>query len=238
MELQPQNDELFQVMNGQMTTEHEQIFMASHYLYLQHGSDNTKFVIDFDDVWKNVDFSKKVNAKRLLEKNFTEQIDYKKVELPKIKSNNEGKPAFLLGGAPPLLGGASCDDAIWGGQNKETILLTVDCFKNFCMIAATSKAKVIRAYYIKMENIMHEYFKNFKIKNEVLQNTLQLSQSALQLSQRETAIKRHEVLIESNKNKWVVYFCRISEESKSICYTQKRMRSLNCLSHIQIYKKS
>ena len=216
MELQSQNDELFQVMNGQMTTEQEQIFMASHYLYLQHGSDNTKFVVDFDDVWKNVDFSKKVNAKRLLEKNFTEQIDYKKVELPKIKSNNEGKPAFLLGGAPPLLGGASCDDAIWGGQNKETILLTVDCFKNFCMIAATSKAKVIRTYYIKMENIMHEYYKNFKIKNEVLQNTLQhsqntlqLSQSALQLSQRETAIKRHEVLIESNKNKWVVYFCRI-----------------------------
>jgi len=60
-----------------------------------------------------------------------------------------------------------------------------------------------------MENIMHEYYKNFKIKNEVLQNTLRQSQNTLQLSQRETAIKRHEVLIESNKNKWVVYFCRI-----------------------------
>ena len=46
---------------------------------------------------------------------------------------------------------------------------------------------------------MHEYFKTQKY---ILQN-------ALQLSQRETAIKRHEVLIESNKNKWVVYFCRI-----------------------------
>ena len=202
MELQPQNDELFQVMNGQMTTEQEQIFMASHYLYLQHGSDNTKFVVDFDDVWKNVDFTQKGNAKRLLEKHFTEQTDYKKFELSETKSNNDGNIAFPKRKAID-------DDAIRGGQNKETILLTVDCFKNFCMIAATSKAKVIRAYYIKMENIMHEYYKNFKIKNEVLQNTLQLSQSELQLSQRETAIKRHEVLIESNKNKWVVYFCRI-----------------------------
>jgi len=102
------------------------------------------------------------------------------------------------------------------GQNKETILLTVDCFKNFCMLAATPKAKIIRSYYVKMENIMHEYYKQFQSKNNELQNSLQLSQNSLQLSQHslqhsqtETAIKRHEVLIESNKNKWLVYFCKI-----------------------------
>lgn len=53
-----------------------------------------------------------------------------------------------------------------------------------------------------MENIMHEYYKNFKSKNIELQN-------ALQLSIKETLFKRHEVLIESNKNKWLVYFCII-----------------------------
>ena len=84
--------------------------------------------------------------------------------------------------------------------------MTVDCFKNFCMLASTPKAKVIRSYYVKMENIMHEYF---KLKNNELQNTLELSKNALQISIKETAIKRHEVLIESNKNKCVVYFCRI-----------------------------
>jgi len=51
---------------------------------------------------------------------------------------------------------------------------------------------------------MHEYYKNFKIKNAELQNSLQISQ-------KETALKRHEVLIESNKNKWVVYFCKIQQ---------------------------
>ncbi len=166
--------------------------MASHYLYLQYGTDNTKFVVDFDDVWKNVDFTQKANAKRLLEKYFTDQIDYKKLELTEANANFDDNLA-----SPKRR--ASCTDTVWGGQNKETIMLTVDCFKNFCMIASTPKAKTIRSYYIKMENIMHEYFKTTN-------GTLQV---ALQNSTRETAMKRHEVLIESNKNKCVVYFCRI-----------------------------
>ena len=183
------DDELFQIMKAQMNTEEEQIFMTSHYLYLQHGSDSTKFVIDFDTVWKNVEFTLKGNAKRILTKNFREHIDYK-------------IGACLLGQAPLLSDEESNKKDLGGGQNKETILLTVDCFKNFCMIASTPKSKIIRSYYIKMENIMHEYFKNFKIKNHELQN-------ALQLSIKETAIKRHEVLIENNRHKCVVYFCRI-----------------------------
>lgn len=192
MELTLQSDELFQVMKIHMTTEQEQIFMASHYLYLQHGTDSTKFVVDFDDVWKNVDFTRRGNAKRILTNNFTENEDYK---VSIIRSEDCEKAASLSGEAAfKKLGGS--------GQNKETILLSVDCFKNFCMIASTPKAKVIRSYYIKMENIMHEYYKDFKIKNDVLQN-------ALSVSVKETAIKRHEVLIESNKNKWVVYFCRM-----------------------------
>jgi phage anti-repressor protein len=179
-------------MKTRMSSEQEQIFMMSHYLYLQHGSDSTQFVIDFDDVWKNVELSRRDSAKRILIKNFTEHLDYK------IAAPHLGGAAFVNG---KNLGGS--------GQNKELILLTVDCFKNFCMIAATSKAKEIRTYYIKMENIMHEYYKNFKLKTVELQHTLQTSQNALQLSIKETLFKRHEVLIESNKNKWVVYFCKV-----------------------------
>ena len=181
------DDDLFQLMKVRMSTEQEQIFMISHYLYLQHGADSTQFVVDFDNVWKNIEFTQKVNAKRLLEKNFTVLIDYKIVFFSKEELSNKPK----------------------NGRPSETILLTVDCFKNFCMIAATPKAKEIRSYYVKMENIMHEYYKNFKNKNNELLQSLQLSQNSLQLSQIETSVKRHEVLIESNKNKWVVYFCKI-----------------------------
>jgi len=244
-----EEDDLLQLMKIQMSTEQEQIFMTSHYLYLQYGSDNTKFVVNFDEVWKNVDFTQKVSAKRLLEKHFVEHTDYKIGALLLGRASLEEKAAPQLGGAAfinennekaaLLLGGASLEEKAalpkskaaftikknlgGSGQNKELILLTVDCFKNFCMLAATPKAKEIRTYYIKMENIMHEYYKNFKFKNNELQTTLQLSQNSFQLSQsslqlsqsalqqsiKETAIKRHEVLIESNLNKWVVYFCRI-----------------------------
>ena len=233
MELQLRDDcdqdELFQLMKAQMSTEQEQMFMISHYLYLQYGTDSTQFVVDFDTVWKSIEFTRRDNAKRILVNKFIENIDYKIgfYQFEKASCNN-------LNGVPnnseklaPLLGGASFDKPIHGGQNKETILLTVDCFKSFCFVASTAKAKEIRTYYIKMENIMQEYYKNFKIKHNELQQThqisqnnfqqtiqqsqneLQLSQCALQQSMKETAIKRHEVLIESNKNKWVVYFCKM-----------------------------
>lgn len=130
-------DELFQLMKAQMTTEQEQLFMGSYYLYLQYGPNNKSFVVDFDIVWQNVEYSRRDNAKRLLEKNFTENKDYKMIT--------------------PLLGGAINHTNLRGGLNKETILLTVDCFKCFCMIAATPKARVIRNYYTKMEDIMLEY---------------------------------------------------------------------------------
>ena len=285
-----EEDDLFQLMKIQMSTEQEQIFMTSHYLYLQYGTDNTKFVVNFDEVWKNVDFSRRDNAKRILDKNFIEHIDYKKLAPQLGGASLEEKAAPHLGGASFInenngnlayhLGKASLEEKAayhlgkaalpkskaafttkknlgGSGQNKELILLTVDCFKNFCMLAATPKAKEIRTYYIKMENIMHEYYKNFKSKNNELQTTLQLSQNSFQLSQtslqlsqsslqlsqsalqqsiKETAIKRHEVLIESNLNKWVVYFCRIQlREDGSIILKigetidiKNRMDALKC----------
>ena len=224
------DDELFQIMKAKMNTEEEQIFMTSHYLFLQYGSDNTKFVIDFDDVWKNVEFTQKVSAKRLLEKHFKEHIDYK---IAASAIATEDAVANTVEKIAPPKCKANNDVNTRGGQNKESILLTVDCFKNFCMLASTQKSKVIRSYYVKMENIMHEYF---RLKNNELQNTLQLSQNALQVSIKETAIKRHEVLIETNRNKCLVYFCRIQlyangsfilkiGESSDI---KNRMEALSC----------
>jgi hypothetical protein len=205
------NDELFQLMKAQMTTEQEQIFMISHYLYLQHGTDSTQFVVDFDTVWKSVEFARRDNAKRILVNKFIENIDYKigAYQFGESSCNNSNRLPNDSKKLAPLFGGASFDKPIHGGQNKETILLTVDCFKSFCFAASTAKAKEIRTYYIKMENIMQEYYKNFKIKNNKLQQRLEISQNDLQQSMKETAIKRHEVLIESNKNKWVVYFCKM-----------------------------
>ena len=54
----------------------QQMFIASFYCYLNHDYTND-FVIDLDNVWQWLGFGQKVNAKRVLEKNFTINKDYK-----------------------------------------------------------------------------------------------------------------------------------------------------------------
>lgn len=184
-----QNDELFALIKSQMTEKDEELFMTSYYLYLQYGKDTTAFVVDFDIVWKEIQFSRKSDAKQLLIKKFNEKVDYKILatgySAAKVETQNKH-----------------------GGNNKETILLTVDCFKNFCMLAGTPKSKEVRKFYIKMENIMHQYteiqLKKYQTKSIELQQNLKQSQI-------ETATKRSEVLIELSKFKNLVYVCKLQE---------------------------
>jgi len=149
---------------------------------LKYGT-NKAFVVEFDIVWKEVGFSRKDPAKTLLEKHFEEYNDYvKAVPL------SDGA-AFPINGKN--LGGA--------GKNKETIMLTVDCFKNFCILASTSKAKIIRSYYVKMENIMHEYFQS---------KTLQLTTSL-----NEAAKIQHQNFLTICNNEQVVYMMLLEKLS-------------------------
>ena len=113
----------------------QQIFVASFYCFLNYDS-KQDFIIDFDSVWKWLGFSRKDNAKRLLEKFFTINVDY------------------VLKTAPPF-GGAVCD-TINGGQNKEQIMITVNTFKKFCLKAGTKKADEVHDYYIKLEELLQE----------------------------------------------------------------------------------
>ena len=79
----------------------QQLFVASFYCFLNYDKKND-FVIDFDNVWKWLGFSRKDPAKRLLEKNFTIDIDYKVALLRSEERKNEG------------------------GFNKETIMLNIN----------------------------------------------------------------------------------------------------------------
>ncbi len=96
------------------------MFVSSFYCYLNYH--NTKdFVIDLDNVWQWLGFSQKVNAKRVLEKNFIIDKDYKSLLCQIAKQTSDTR----------------------GGHNKETILLTVKTFKSFCMKAGTKRAEQI-----------------------------------------------------------------------------------------------
>ena len=125
-------DKFLDKIKEKFTDTQQQLFVTSFYAFLNYDS-KKDFVINFDDVWKWTGFSRKDHAKRLLEKFFTKDIDYK------ILCDNI--PAPLLGGA---------------GMNKETILLNIMTFKKFCMKSGTKKADEIHDYYINLEEILQE----------------------------------------------------------------------------------
>lgn len=118
------------------TISQQQMYVANFYCFLNHDCDKD-FIIDFDNVWKWVGFSRKDPAKRLLEKYFTGEVNYKVENL-----------------APPISGASL--ESTHGGQNKETIMLTINTFKKFCLKAGTKKADEVHDYYIKLEKLLNE----------------------------------------------------------------------------------
>ena len=109
----------------------QQLFVSSFYCYLKYDS-NKEFVIDFDDVWKWCGFSRKDPAKRLLEKHLTHDVDYKVENFaPPIGGAKTGQVEDVEETAPPIGGAVLITQN--GGQNKDRITLTVDCFKRFCI---------------------------------------------------------------------------------------------------------
>jgi hypothetical protein len=89
------------------TDNHQQLFVSSFYTYLNYDS-KKDFVIEFDSTWKWLGFSRKDPAKRLLEKHFVINIDYKvRNNFPHIGGKVENEQLIKL--APPN-GGASFVD--------------------------------------------------------------------------------------------------------------------------------
>ena len=107
----------------------EQIFLASYFCYL--NCDPKAFVIDLRKHWKWIGFSRFDHAKTLLVKEFITGKDYKTAS-------------------------AAAEAVQNGGQNRQDIFLTVNCFKKLCLKARTKKADQIHDYYIKLEEVMHQ----------------------------------------------------------------------------------
>jgi hypothetical protein len=173
----------------------QQLFVASFYCFLNYDKKND-FVVDFDNVWKWLGFSRKDPAKRLLEKFFTIETDYQTIKAaPPIggAAFEDDEPAPEIGGVGQNFGGA--------GLNKETIMLSVNTFKKFCLKAGTKKADEVHDYYIKLE--------------ELLQDTVNEESNELrkQLTASEEEKKKLQVMLHKKKEtriitneKFVIYF--------------------------------
>ena len=112
----------------------QQLFVASFYCYLNFNS-KKDFVINLNDVWKWIGFSRKDHAKTRLEKHFTIDIDYK-IIFPQSRENKNKEETR--------------------GRKEETIMLTINTFKKFCLKSETKKADEVHDYFIKLEELLQE----------------------------------------------------------------------------------
>jgi len=171
----------------------QQLFVSSFYCYLNYNSKND-FVIDLDNIWKWIGFSRKDHAKVALKKNFVEDIDYK-ILLPQPREQDKNEH---------------------GGHNKEQILMNINTFKKFCLKAGTKKADEIHDYYIKLEEMLHETIneETDELRNQILLKDKEIININKNIKQQEK-INKHNLLLEKFKGKRCVYIGEI-EENKFI----------------------
>ena len=157
-------------IKGKFNGFEQQMFVSSFYCFLNYNS-KTDFVIDLDNVWKWMGFSQKDASKRVLDKNFIIDNDYK-VLVHQLVDQKKGR----------------------GGHNKEIIMLTVKTFKSMCLKAGTKKADEIHEYFIKLEEILQEI-----IQEESSELKLQLENTKNKLEQKEIQLQEHKVQSENEK---------------------------------------
>jgi len=175
------NNKLLNKIKDNFTGFEQQLFVSSFYCYLNYDK-NIDFIVDLDNIWKWLGFSTKQNSERVLEKHFKFDIDYKTaVQLGGATSNDEK----LLINLDKQYSTKNIKQN--GGHNKQTILLTIKCFKTLCLKAQTKKAGEIHEYYMKMEETLHEIVEE------------ETDELRLQLEQKDNIILEKEYLLQSSK---------------------------------------
>lgn len=177
----------------------QQLFLGSFYAYLNH--DSNEFVIDLDDIWKWLGFSRKCHCKVVLEKNFQKDIDYKinqnenfASEVAEAKSENEIDKEGRKN---------SSEQETRGGYNKEQILMTIKTFKKLCLKSNTKKADQIHEYFIRLEEILHQIVSEEAedLKNKFIVKQKELELKDVELERKEILLKKKEKQIKDLTNK-------------------------------------
>jgi hypothetical protein len=190
-------NKLITKIKNKFTDTEQQLFVGSFYCFLNYNQ-REDFVIDLDNVWKWIGFSSKYNSKRMLEKHFIIDIDYKNF-LRQVEEQNT---------------------QTHGGHNKETILMNIRTFKLFCLKAGTKKAEQIHEYYIKLEETLQEVVQEesdeLKLQLENKEKELKYKDNELEKKDNEKNRIREKTLIEKfPSNQQCVYYGLVDNVSNT-----------------------
>ena len=135
------------------------------FMFIQ-SDENNKFPINIDKLVELKIYDRKDNAKKKLTNYFVEDTDYKVILI-----------APILTGAiknSPLTSQNKTVVKKRGGQNKEEILITVDCFKSLCMLPNNTMGKKVREYYLFVERVLKSLIERSFKELEIQTNLLKL----------------------------------------------------------------
>jgi phage anti-repressor protein len=181
---------MVEILNEEFTQQESRWYIANLYVYMNYHPTND-YPINLDTLVKLVGFAHKKNAKTTLENNFIKDEDYKILLTPKGKQISHG------------------------GHNKEQIMLNVDTFKNMCMLVKTQKAKEIRKYYVKLENIYNKIIKeeieNQKSLLQKKQQDIEEKNNIILNNAHNKKIEKHDFLIDKFKYKKCIYVAEIHD---------------------------
>ena len=195
---QKYNNLLLAKLQENFNTFEQQLFVASFYCYLNYDK-NTDFVVDLDHVWKWLGFSQKAHVKPMVESNFKLDVYYKIVTSSESDEDQLPHSPNKSGSDKPKK---------HGGHNKQTIKLTIRCFKLLCLKAQTKKAGEIHEYYMKMEETLHQILdtETSELRAQLEQSTAQLNQATITLTQEKKRAVEKTLISQFPVNTQTIYF--------------------------------
>jgi len=120
------------------------IDMFSQKLAMEFLNSKEAFPVDLDDAWVWLGYAKKQNAQDTLYSQFEKGTDFIRLS---VKSSTGGRP-------------------------RQSVMLTVECFKTLGMIALTPQGKAIRKYFLACEKIAKESIKASNPKTAYLESLI------------------------------------------------------------------
>ena len=236
---QKYNNLLLDKLQENFNTFEQQLFVASFYCYLNYDK-NTDFVVDLDDVWKWLGFAQKINVRTLLEKNFKLNVDYT-VTIPEFKKLEEQENQCNGSDEEQVTEEGGSSKPKNGGQNKQTIKLTIRCFKSLCLKAQTKKAGEIHEYYMKMEETLHQILdtETSELRAQLEQSIAQLNQAAVTLTEEKKRAIEKTLISQFPVNTQTIYFGTIdntnAENEKLIKFGQTNDLAARVADHHKKY---
>ncbi len=222
------DDNFINFLRERMNTEEQHLFIESFKMYLQHGRNEKSFIVNLDDIWEKIGFTRKGPCKRVLEKNFeigkhyiintivenfASQVGEAVLNIKETDenetiqknnefiNNNDEKTASQLGEAV-----SDINDTVeckkHGGHNKEMILMSVKTFKKLCMISQTSKAEIVQEYYLKMEEVLQDYMEKIIHEEQIEKQKLITD---LSITKEKALWERHNALLAGYSKTHLVY---------------------------------